>query len=214
MVLDPKKPIVENGIVVGTSSGKYETKNPIGRYLLNGFDKAVSDLASSVSPISILEIGCGEGHVTKLLLEATDANIQAMDISDTVLDMARRAVANSRRVAFENCNICAIDSNKHQVELIVCCEMLEHLENPNEGLEKLASIAAPYILLSVPREPIFKAMNFARGAYFLQFGNSPGHLQHWSKKEFLHFVAQAFDITEIRSPLPWTVILGRSKNHS
>jgi 2-polyprenyl-3-methyl-5-hydroxy-6-metoxy-1,4-benzoquinol methylase len=209
-----KQPLVENGIVVGTSSGKYELKNPIARYLLNGFDNAILELAHKVSPETITEVGCGEGHVTRLLLEATQAKIQAMDISDRVLGMARKTVSASNRVVFENRSIYDLNADRDQADLVVCCEVLEHLEHPRQGLELLAASASPYALLSVPREPIFRSMNFVRGAYFMQFGNSPGHIQHWSRRGFVDFVSSRFDIREVRSPLPWTMLLVRSRRHS
>jgi len=57
-----KKIIIEDGIVVGTAGGKYELKNPVAQYLLRGFDNAISDMATYISPSSILEVGCGEGQ--------------------------------------------------------------------------------------------------------------------------------------------------------
>jgi hypothetical protein len=49
----------------------------------------------------------------------------------------------------------------------------------------------------------------ARGKYWLQGGNTPGHIQHWTKSGFAAFVAKHFDVLEIRSPLPWTMLLCR-----
>lgn len=207
-----KKPILlEDGVVVGTASNKYQMKNPIARYLLNGFDSTILDLTSDLNPKSITEVGCGEGHVTRLLLDSTQASISGMDISDEILDIARATVENSERVSFEKKSIYDISENDDAADLVVCCEVLEHLEDPALGLQRLSEIAAPYALVSVPREPIFRSMNFVRGAYVKDFGNSPGHLQHWSKTSFAKFVSTQFDIVDLRSPLPWTMLLARSK---
>lgn len=205
-----RTPLIENGIVVGTGSNKYQLKNHLARYLLKGFDNAVGRLAAQVEPSTILEVGCGEGHVTNVLLKSTNATVKATDISDTILAEAQSAVP-SPRVSFERLNICASNFTYSPVDLVVCCEVLEHLHDPLLGLQGLASIDAPYCLISIPREPIWRILNFMRGAYLGQLGNSPGHLHHWSKKAFLAFVAQKFDILAIASPLPWTVVLGRSR---
>ncbi len=206
---DRKTPIVEDGIVVGTGSNKYEMRNPVGRFLLHQFDQSIAELISTVRPRTILEVGCGEGHVTNILLNNTKAFIHCTDISDKILDIAKNAILSPRRVSFEKRNIYDLKSDTDQAELVVCCEVLEHLNNPYLGLDKLASVASPYCILSVPREPIFRTLNFLRGAYLPQFGNSPGHIQHWSTKGFVRLVQTKFEIIEVRSLLPWTVLLAR-----
>ena len=197
---------VENGVVIGTASDKYESRNPIARYLVNGFDRAIAGTAASCRPSRIVEIGCGEGHVTKLLLDSTKATLKCYDISDALLDDARNAVA-SNRVRFFNCSIYDMEPESPPPDLVVCCEVLEHLDDPNKGLEKLASLKAEHYLLSVPREPVWRVLNFVRGAYIRDFGNSPGHVQHWSKRGFIRFVRQKFDVVRCLSPIPWTVLL-------
>ncbi|MEY3869719.1 MAG: hypothetical protein RLZZ338_3610 [Cyanobacteriota bacterium] len=205
-----KSPLIENGIVVGTGSNKYQMRNPIGQILLKNFDRALSDLIKPLNPKTILEVGCGEGHVTQILVDCTAAKIRGTDISNTILNQAREAVL-SPRVSFHNQNIYQFNPDIDRAELVVCCEVLEHLENPTLGLEKLASLASPYCLLSVPREPIFRTLNFLRGAYLAEFGNSPGHIQHWSKRGFIKLVKTQFELIEVRAPLPWTVILAKVK---
>lgn len=203
-----KLPLVENGIVVGTGSNKYQMRNPIGQLLIKQFDHTLAALVKEINPKTILEVGCGEGHVTQILLDQTEATLQCTDISDAILKEAKDAVLSSR-VSFANKSIYELKSEVDQAELVVCCEVLEHLENPLLGLEKLSTVAAPYCLLSVPREPIFRTLNFIRGAHFTQFGNSPGHVQHWSRRGFIKLVQTKFKLIKVVTPLPWTVILAR-----
>ena len=201
-------PRIENGVVVGTSGAKYESKNPLAVYLLSEFDRAISELAANAAPKSVLEVGCGEGHVIKLLLEVTNAPIVATDLSESVLEDARRAIS-SDRVRFRAADIMELEPLEPAPDLVVCCEVLEHLPDPQGGLEALQRQRANWYLLSVPREPIWRALNMARGTYLKDFGNSPGHLQHWSQKGFLKFISQAFEPVIVRAPLPWTVVLCR-----
>ncbi|GAB4356752.1 MAG: hypothetical protein Kow0060_09670 [Methylohalobius crimeensis] len=209
-----KTPLIENGVVVGTGSDKYETKNPLARRLLAQFDQSVGQLAAQVNPRHILEVGCGEGHVTEVLLNYTGATIHATDLSPTIIDIARRRVA-SERVTFAARDICDLQppsaSGEPEADLAVCCEVLEHLPDPARGLEQLARLARPYAVLSVPREPLWRVLNFLRGAHWQAWGNSPGHIQHWSQSRFLAFVRSEFEILSVRAPLPWTVVLGRSR---
>lgn len=204
---DDRRVRVEGDVVVGTSGGKYQTRNPIGRWLLDNFDRTLVDLVAGLEPATITEVGCGEGHVTRLLLEHSDAPIRAMDISDTVLDDARRQVDDDPRVTFLNRSIFDTIPGEDSADLVVCCEVLEHLDDPALGLEKLVTLTRAHALLSVPREPIFRGMNMARGAYLGDFGNSPGHVQHWSRRQFLRFLGSRLKVREVRSPLPWTMVL-------
>jgi hypothetical protein len=49
----------------------------------------------------------------------------------------------------------------------------------------------------------------ARGAYLPQLGNTPGHVNHWSKRSFVRLLAQHGTVVEARSPFPWTMLLVR-----
>ena len=199
---------IENGLVIGTAGNKYELKNPIARWLIRGFDTAVSELAAQAAPRTILEVGCGEGHIVQLLLEATSAQIHATDISPTCIADAKANVS-SERVTFGVENVMTIGPPSVAPDMVVCCEVLEHLEDPREGLKALLALRANTYLLSVPREPLWRILNFSRGAYMKDWGNSPGHLQHWSKRSFLNLISEHLTPIAVRSPIPWTVVLCR-----
>lgn len=198
---------IENRIIVGTSGNKFSTKNPLAIYLLKGFGNAIVQMVRSISPTNILEVGCGEGHVTKLVLENSNARILATDISQSIIDQTRKDL-NDARVIYQVGPLETLTCEGH-FDLVVCCEVLEHLYDPDVGLDRLRSFNADWYLLSVPREPIWRAMNMARGTYLSQWGNSPGHIQHWSKRSFLRLVSRYFEIVQVKSPLPWTVLLCR-----
>lgn len=206
-----KIPLVEDGIVVGTGSDKYQLKNPLAQYLLQQFDKNIAELAQQCNPNSILEIGCGEGHVTDILLDNTQAAIVATDLSQTIINEAKTHISSSR-VSFTKKNIYDL-SVDDAAQLTVCCEVLEHLEEPEAGLQKLTEMANPYAIISVPREPLWRMLNFFRGAHVARLGNSPGHIQHWSQQQFLRFLKPCFDLVELRAPIPWTIVLAKSKSN-
>lgn len=198
---------IENGIIVGTSGYKFTTRNPLARYLLQMFDNTIVEMVRFVPAREILEIGCGEGHITQLLLKNTDAKILATDISKSMIDLTRKTL-NDERISYQ---VGQLETFKceNRPDLVVCCEVLEHLPDPVSGLRSLRSFEANWYLLSVPREPIWRAMNMARGAYLSDYGNSPGHLQQWSKHSFVRLVSQFLEVVQIKSPLPWTVLLCR-----
>lgn len=195
---------VEKGLVIG-SGNKYNTKNPIGRYLLQGFDRAISSLIVQAKPKSVLEIGCGEGHVTNLILGTDVSRVLATDISNELIS-ENAARVKDPRVTFLVQDLMRL-SLQDEFDLVVCTEVLEHLDNPVRAIDILHSIKARNYLFSVPWEPVWRIMNMARGSYWSELGNSPGHLNHFSRMGFLKLLECKFVLTELRTPLPWTVAL-------
>jgi hypothetical protein len=120
---------------------------------------------------------------------------------------ARRDLSGS---LFERRSIYELDAARDSADLVVCCEVLEHLDNPDGGLRALQRIASRSLIVSAPREPLWRLLNLARGKYVADWGNTPGHVQHWSKRDFVGLVSRYFQVVEIRSPLPWTMLLCRA----
>lgn len=206
------KGLKEDGIVVGNAYDKYGAKNPIVRWIMKGFDDALSDLVRKAAPRTIHEVGCGEGY---WVLSWNRQGIQARgsDFSEKVIGLAREN-AQAQGIspdAFEARSIYDIQPGWDGADLIVCCEVLEHLEDPEAGLAALQNVTSSNIILSVPREPIWCALNLARGKYIGSLGNTPGHIQHWSSGAFVRLVSRYFDVIEVKKPLPWTMLLARAK---
>jgi ubiquinone/menaquinone biosynthesis C-methylase UbiE len=204
--------IQEKGIIIGNAYDKYGSSNPVERWLINGFTSAMSDLVDRVNPASIYEVGCGEGYWTLQWLEKGIA-ARGSDFSEKVISLAREN-AKSRGVSpdiFSARSIYDIAPDCDSADLLVCCEVLEHLENPEAGLAALQRVAIDHVILSVPHEPLWRLLNLVRGKYWRNTGNTPGHIQHWSRKEFIKLVSRYFEIAEIRTPLPWTMLLCRKR---
>jgi hypothetical protein len=107
----------------------------------------------------------------------------------------------------------AFEISEPLADLVICCEVLEHLPDPEATLRSLTRAARRAVVLSVPREPLWRVLNVARGKYWSELGNTPGHLQHWSSRGFAQFVGRHLEIVEIRTPLPWTAVLARPRFH-
>lgn len=199
---------VEGGVVVG-SNGKYQTRNLIARWLLRGFDSAVAGCVAAGQPATVLEIGCGEAHVTEIILNAGAISVLATDISVSLIEENAARLLDPR-VTFRTADLFSMKI-EHKYDLVVCCEVLEHLEDPEGALDILYDLDARDYVLSVPREPLWRFMNMCRGAYISDFGNSPGHIKHFSQRSFLKLVGRKFVVHELRAPLPWTVVRCRRR---
>lgn len=199
----------EQGVLAGNLYDKYGSRNPLVRALMRGFEEALDELVVVTNSKNIHEVGCGEGRWT-IEWAARGLDARGTDFSEHVLALARanceRAGAAAR---FRAASIYDLEAATDAAELVVCCEVLEHLDEPERAVDVLASLASPWLIASVPREPIWSLMNMARGKYWSSWGNTPGHLQRWSTESFTRLLSRRFEIVTVRRPLPWSMVLCR-----
>jgi 2-polyprenyl-3-methyl-5-hydroxy-6-metoxy-1,4-benzoquinol methylase len=203
--------IVEEGIVAGNAYDKYGTRNPLARAMMNGFLKNLRDLVRATGAREVHEVGCGEGHLS-VLLAKEGLKIRGSDFSKQVVAQAQHNAQTVRlEIPFAATSIYDLSPPMAAAELIVCCEVLEHLPDPERALDILTTLARPHLIVSVPREPVWRLLNMGRGKYLGQLGNTPGHLNHWSRRSFLRFLRRRLEIVECRSPFPWTMVRCRAR---
>ena len=89
---------------------------------------------------------------------------------------------------------------------MLAIEVFEHLGDTAGALHELHRVCSGSLIASVPFEPIWRAGNMARGRYWRELGNTPGHINHWTKNGFAELVGRRFDVRAVRSPLPWTMV--------
>ena len=107
-------------------------------------------------------------------------------------------------------SIYELDPGEDRADLVVCCEVLEHVERPADALAALRGIGARDYIVSVPCEPLWRVLNMARGKYLGALGNTPGHLNHWSRGGFIRFLERGgLQAERCLQPLPWTIVRGR-----
>jgi 2-polyprenyl-3-methyl-5-hydroxy-6-metoxy-1,4-benzoquinol methylase len=193
----------------GNVYDKYASSNPIERRLVGGFLRQFEVLVELSGASEAHEVGCGEGELS-IRMAREGLKVTGSDAFPEVIDEARRRAAREGvEVPFEAKPVQTLDPATDSAELVVCCEVLEHLEEPDGALDTLASLARPWLIASVPREPLWRALNLARLSYVPDWGNTPGHLNHWSKGAFARFLERRFEVEVLRSPTPWTMALCR-----
>lgn len=190
-------------VPTGNTYDKYASTNPIERRLMAGFFDALDDSLPSAAPASILEVGVGEGEVAaRVRARYPAARFVAIDLPDPAL--AAAWAEESLAGAFAD--ISRLPFPDEAFDLVLGIEVLEHVPDPPAALRELRRVASRDLVLSVPREPIWRAANLARGKYLGALGNTPGHLNHWSKRGFRRFVDTQVRVTSVRAPLPWTMV--------
>jgi len=198
-------PPADAGNVVGNVYDKYRTRNPIARRLMQGFLDAATELYRVAAPRRVLEVGCGEGELA-LHLWQQGPRPEHFEICD--VDLGRLRPGLPEAIAAREASIYALPWPDDAFDLVVCCEVLEHLRTPSEGLAELARVARHHVLLSTPREPLWRVLNMARGHYLGELGNTPGHVQHWSRRGLGRFARAELRLLAERRPVPWTLLLG------
>jgi 2-polyprenyl-3-methyl-5-hydroxy-6-metoxy-1,4-benzoquinol methylase len=193
----------------GNVYDKYSTLHPIERRLVSGFLAQLVQLVDQTGAGEAHEVGCGEGELA-LRLAARGLRVRGSDaFAEVIGEARRRAAAAGAEVAYETRPVQELDPERDAAELVLCCEVLEHLDDPAAALETLTALAQPWLIVSVPREPLWRALNLARLKYVRDLGNTPGHLHHWSRGGFVRFLEPRLEVVEVRSPLPWTMALCR-----
>jgi 2-polyprenyl-3-methyl-5-hydroxy-6-metoxy-1,4-benzoquinol methylase len=199
-------PVVGELFVANVHSEKYQSGNPIARRLVHGFMTAILELVEETGQKDVHEVGCGEGHISGMLAR-NGYQVRGSDIEPAALEVARTESArHGLNILFEMKSIYDLDPSKDSADVVLCCEVLEHLTDPASALDRLLSITRRDLIVSVPREPIWHLLNMTRGKYLHALGNTPGHYQHWTRSMFIDFVAKRSEIVSVRSPLPWTAI--------
>lgn len=188
-------------------TGKYEKEGRIGNLLVESFYSAVAELL--VPRLSgagtLLEVGCGAGYSTQKLvpLLPIGCDFLACDVGQT---LARSARLRNAGVSVSRQSVYSLAFPDKSVDVVVMLEVLEHLDQPAQALAELQRIARKHVIISTPREPIWRALNFMRGKYMRHLGNTPGHLQHWSSRGLQRFMNSRFEVQDMRQPLPWTIL--------
>ncbi|QPC86943.1 methyltransferase domain-containing protein [Mesorhizobium sp. NBSH29] len=195
--------------VAGNFYDKYNTKNPVARYLMDGFLASFDNLTAKTGMRNAYEVGCGEGNLSMRLHEQ-GWNVRGSDLESVSVEQAnQQCTERGLPPKFETRSLFDLKPAEASAELVICCEVLEHVPDTEQALAVLRTLAKPYLLVSVPREPIWRALNMARGKYLEKLGNTPGHINHWSSSAFIELLERSMKIEKVLKPLPWTMVLCR-----
>ena len=210
--MSPAPPVVTvdaEGTVTGNTYDKYGSTNPVVRRLMGAFERTLDELFEQADPASLLDVGCGEAVLTHQWAQRLgDRRVVGIDLDDPLLhaEWAQRTAPNLTYQVMKAENLPFADG---EFDVASAIEVLEHVPDPQHTVAEMARVASGHLLVSVPREPLWRALNIARGAYVKDLGNTPGHLNHWSKRSFVKLLSRHGDVVQARSPFPWTMLLVR-----
>lgn len=186
---------------------KYRAKNPIQRALIRRFAHTLHGLFLDSGPFDkVLEIGVGEGFLSGYLSEKLPHTaFTGVDLAEG--DIARLREKFPRITAHTGSAYDLGRFSPGDFDLIMCCEVIEHLDEPGRALDEMRRLAPRRLLLSVPHEPFFMLSNFLRGKNLSRLGNDPEHVNHYGKASFAKLVGSRFDVLRVETSYPWVLAL-------
>ena len=197
-------------VPTGNTFDKYGSTNPVVRRLMSGFQRTLDDLFAQAAPESVLDIGCGEGVLTEQwAVRLGGARVVGTDLQDPKLE-AEWAIRRRPNLRFAAMPVESMTFADDEFDLVAATEVLEHVDHPEAAVAEMARVARRWLLVSVPHEPLWRGLNLARGAYLRELGNTPGHINHWSRAGFVRMLAAHGQVVQTRSPFPWTMLLVRT----
>lgn len=201
----PSRSALRDGVirnVPGNYFDKHGSRNPLIGFVMQRFHSRLLDAIRAERPESILDVGCGEGNTTHIVAEGTRTPIVGIELEELALDRRVR----SRTANFVLGSAYQLPFAASSFDLVMATEVLEHLDDPRAAVIESARVARSTCLFTVPREPLFRAANMARGAYLSDFGNTPGHIQHWSLRSLRRFLEDCgFADIEVSASQVWSL---------
>lgn len=152
---------------------------------MQAFQRFLLSMIAPPAPSEILDAGCGEGYFTAVLADTfPDADVLGLDASEGAVNYAREHFGAN--ASFNVGDLFDLPFADASFDVVVCSEVLEHLDEPARAFAELKRVARRRVVLTVPLEPYFKFFNDVARA--LRISKDPGHVQFWTHTQFKEFV--------------------------
>ena len=198
------------GTVTGNTYDKYGSTNPVVRRLMAGFEGTLEELFAQADPQSLLDVGCGEAVLTHKWAQQL---------------APRRVVGHRPRGSRDPGGVGEAPGAQPRVpdheggEPAVRRRRVRRRDRDRgararprpraHGRGDGAGGRSAGCSSRCRASRCGARLNMARGAYIKDLGNTPGHVNHWSKRAFVSLLGRHGEVVEARSPFPWTMLLVR-----
>lgn len=195
---------------LSTNFAKHTSKNPVQKFLIKNFYSQLLSLIKPLKPESILDAGCGEGFSLNQLKENNiGKKLEGLEYSKISINLGKKVFPH---LNIKKGSVYNMPYKNSSFDLIVCTEVLEHLEDPKKGLLEIMRVSKKYIIFSVPNEPFFMLGNLLRGKNLKRFGNDEDHINHFTIYSFQKLLKKnGLKVRELKLPFPWIMILAEKK---
>lgn len=188
------------------ATAKYREPSALKRALLRRFVERFHSLFLRANPVeSVLEVGIGEGFLSGYLSERFP-HVQFEGIDQDREALARAALLFPR-IQLHSGDAHALRASGRAFDLVLCCEVLEHVADPERALAEIAAVAPRHAIFTVPHEPFFRLSNLLRGRNVGRFGNDVDHHHHWGKASFRELLSRHFEVVTLTTSYPFLLAL-------
>ncbi len=136
--------------------------------------------------------------------------ITGSDVSPEIVEVAK-AASGGREQLFRTGSAYSFVPEESKLDLVLMLETLEHLDRPEQALAHVARLNVPWLICSVPNEPLWSILNLCRGKYLRDLGNTPGHVQRFNRRSFTELLSREFEVKCLKTPVPWLMALCHHK---
>lgn len=164
----------------------------LDRYRTELTDQAVLDAVGDVEGLDVLDAGCGEGYMSRLLAER-GARAAGVDVSDSLIEYARtHEDANRLGLSYTVASLEDLPYEDDSYDVIVCNHVLSDVSDPAVALRELGRVLRPTgVLCLLMLHPCFYTAHAERDAS----GSIPVGT-YFSERS----VDQPFEVAGLRSP--------------
>ncbi|MGI8952806.1 MAG: class I SAM-dependent methyltransferase [Chitinophagaceae bacterium] len=131
---------------------------------------------------TVLDIACGEGYGTNLI--ASNAKkVYGIDLEENVIAHAKQKYQD-KKLEFLKGSIINIPLENNCIDVIICFETIEHVEQQNEAIKEFRRVLKEegLLLISTPAKENYQKLNF----------DNPFHLKELALEEFINICAKHF----------------------
>jgi ubiquinone/menaquinone biosynthesis C-methylase UbiE len=190
--------------VPGNFYDKHGSRNPLVRFIMKRFHRAVLDALLELPHSMLLDVGCGEGRTTAVFVDALESQVVGVELELEVINEAR---VHAPGAALAAASVYQLPFGDSVFDVVTGTEVLEHLDSTGSALEELRRVARHAVVITVPHEPWFRIANMARGKYLGDLGNTPGHVQNWTKHGLTRFLSSVGATADVRTTGLWCLAI-------
>jgi SAM-dependent methyltransferase len=137
----------------------------------------------------VLDAGCGVGYGTAMLAAAGAQETVGVDLSS---DAVNAAAAGAQAATFMEGDVHALPFEDDRFDVVVCFEVIEHVDRQDEVIAELDRVLAPsgVLLISSPNRGVYPPGN-------------PHHVHEYVPEELLAALHRRFPQVELRRQHQW-----------
>jgi SAM-dependent methyltransferase len=177
-------------------------KNPLAGFLMKKYFEKLNELINSIEYTNSIDLGSGKGYVTNYIGKIKNNYPIALDIDKTRTNSIKEKYPFIKTVNADATNIPFEDKS---FDLVISTQTIEHLtkNETKKILKEIKRVGKKHSILTVPNCPYWNLKNIARGKYLSRLGNTPNHLQQWTRKSFERLLLENFEDVKVDHVYCW-----------